>query len=116
VLVGLASGLILSIYCFHHWRWLLLWCAGSLWPFNTTNSRLSTATIPTTTNFAWSGDAGARAAVRIRLNPIVVVVASWSKDLYVFLSLFMLFVLMLMIGFSAKKNVILQSDQTTIFL
>jgi hypothetical protein len=30
--LGVVSGQNLPFYGYHHWRWLLLWCIGPLWP------------------------------------------------------------------------------------
>jgi hypothetical protein len=56
---------------------------------STTTSHLFTTTISTTISFAGSGDVWARTAARLRLVLVSVVVARWSKYIFVVFNMFL---------------------------
>jgi hypothetical protein len=60
-------------------------CSGALvlWGLGTMNSRFSTTTSFTKTSFAGSGEGGARTTTCLQLAPLCVVVARWSKFLFI---------------------------------
>ena len=55
---------------------------------STTTFHLSTTSSSTLTSFPSFGDGGARTAACLRLGPTFVVVARWSKDLFIIFVIF----------------------------
>jgi hypothetical protein len=82
VLVGVVASLALPIYATHVWRWLLLWCAGSLRTYHDDfsfvyynklyNDKLCLASVG-------KGEDGGIPSAR----SVLVVFVRWSKNLFV---------------------------------